>query len=178
MSKCVKNKELAHEPQAYIYRALFFFRCQWCFPQIPPPYPGYAKTYVRLSRTGRNLVWTCQPLAWIFCGTGTVLIRKNKETVENYLQIMAELIFISKVIKANLILDKISLHIPFNFAIPQSFHYFVFTSSILVLSQKQFTRVIVRLKALNAWLFLSFEFWTKLFGQELLGFGQPNLIHV
>ena len=25
MSKCVKNKELAHEPQAYIYRALFLF---------------------------------------------------------------------------------------------------------------------------------------------------------
>ena len=24
MSKCVKNKEVAHEPQAYIYRALFF----------------------------------------------------------------------------------------------------------------------------------------------------------
>ena len=34
---------------------------------------------------------------------------------------------------------------------------FVFTSSILVLSQKQFTREIVWLKTLNAWLFLSFE---------------------
>ena len=34
---------------------------------------------------------------------------------------------------------------------------FVFTSSILALSQKQFTKVIVKLKTLNAWLFLSFE---------------------
>ena len=33
---------------------------------------------------------------------------------------------------------------------------FVFTSSILALSQKQFTKVIVKLKTLNAWLFFSF----------------------
>ena len=32
------------------------------------------------------------------------------------------------------------------------------------------------LKTLNARFFLSFEFWAKLFGQELLGFGQQNLI--
>ena len=49
---------------------------------------------VWLSGTGRNLrvVWTRQPLAWIVWSTSTFLIRKNKETVENCLQIMVELI--------------------------------------------------------------------------------------
>ena len=86
--------------------------------------PGYAKTYVQLSGTGRNLVRTCKPLARLVRGTSMFLIRKNKETVENCLQIMVEVKFILKVIKANLMLDKISLNIPFNFAIPQSFHLF------------------------------------------------------
>ena len=121
---------------------------------------GCAKTYVRLSGTGRNLVQTCIPLTWLFCGTSTFLIRKNKETAENCLQITVK--FILKVIKANLVLDKIRLNIPFNFTIPQSFS-FVFRSSILGLSQKQFTRVIMWLKTWNSWLFLSFEFWAKLF---------------
>ena len=82
---------------------------------------------------------------------------------------------ILKVIKANLLLDKIRFNIPFNFAIPQSFHFW-FRSSILGLSQKQFMRVIMWLETWNTWLFLSFEFRAKLFGQELLDFGQPNWI--
>ena len=41
-------------------------------------------------------------------------LEKNKETVENCLQITVK--------KANLILDEIMLNIPFNFAIPRSFH--------------------------------------------------------
>lgn len=36
---------------------------------------------------------------------------------------------------------------------------------------------LIWLKTLNAQLFLSFEFLAKLFGQELLGFRQPNLIY-
>ena len=55
-------------------------------------------------------------------------------------------------------------------------HFIVFTSSVLGLSQKQFTRVIMWLTTLNAWLFLSFEIQAKLFLTRNLGFGQPNLI--
>ena len=51
--------------------------------------------------------------------------KKNKETVENCLQITVELKFILKVTKANLILDEIMLNIPFNFPIPRSFHSFL-----------------------------------------------------
>ena len=58
--------------------------------------------------------------------TSTFLIRKNKETVENCLQITVELKFILKlVITANLILNKIKLNIPFNLATPRSFHLFL-----------------------------------------------------
>ena len=62
--------------------------------QINIMWTGYTKTYVWLSGTGRNLrvVWTRQPLAWIVWSTSTFSIRKNKETVENCLQIMVELI--------------------------------------------------------------------------------------
>ena len=46
--------------------------------------------------------------------TSTFLIRKNKEAVENCLQITEELKFILKLVKtANLILRKIRLNIPF-----------------------------------------------------------------
>ena len=51
---------------------------------------GCAKTYVRLSGTGRNLVRTCNPLTRLVHGTRTFLIRKNKETVENSLEITVE----------------------------------------------------------------------------------------
>ena len=54
---------------------------------------GCTKTYVRLSRTGRNLVQTCKPLAWLVCGTSSFLIRKNTGTVENWLQIKVEFKF-------------------------------------------------------------------------------------
>ena len=57
--------------------------------------------------------------------TSTFLIRKNKETVENCLQI-TELKFILKLVKtANLILRKIRLNIPFNLATPRPFHLFL-----------------------------------------------------
>ena len=53
-----------------------------------------AKTYVRFSGTGGNLVRTCKPLKWLVCGTGTFLIRKNTQTVEkNWLQVTVELKF-------------------------------------------------------------------------------------
>ena len=80
--------------------------------------------------------------------------KKNKETVENCLQITVELKFILKVTKANLILDEIMLNIPFNFPIPRSFHSFL---------RAPFFSQLWLIKA-------------KLFGQELFGFGQPNFI--
>ena len=58
-------------------------------------------------------------------GQARFYLEKNKETVENCLQIMVEVTFILKVIKANLRLDKISLNIPLNFAISWSFHLFL-----------------------------------------------------
>ena len=61
---------------------------------------GCTKTYVRLSRTGRNLVQTCKPLAWLVCGTSSFLIRKNTGTVENWLQIKVEFKFMLLAIKA------------------------------------------------------------------------------
>ena len=84
---------------------------------------GCAKTYVRWSRMGRNLVQTCKPLTWLVYGTSTFLIRKNTGTIENWLQITVELKFIL-VIKANLMLDEMRSNIPFNFAILQPFHLF------------------------------------------------------
>ena len=61
---------------------------------------GCTKTYVRLSRTGRNLVQTCKPLAWLVCGRSSFLIRKNTGTVENWLQIKVEFKFMLLAIKA------------------------------------------------------------------------------
>ena len=64
------------------------------------PRTGCTKTYVRLSRTGRNLVHTCKPLTWLVRGTSSFLIRKNTGTVENWLQIKVEFKFMLLVIKA------------------------------------------------------------------------------
>ena len=94
---------------------------------------GCPKTYVRLSGTVRNLVWTCKPLKWLIVGQAHFSLEKNTETVENWLQITVELKFILYSHKSNLILDKLRLTFPFYFAT------------------------------------------LRLFGQELLGFGQPNV---
>ena len=89
---------------------------------------GCAKTYVRLSGTGRNLVRTWKPLTWFVRGTSTFLIfnrqKKNRNSwklTSNYNRIKIYLIVINK---ANLILDKIMLNIPFNFAMPRPFYLF------------------------------------------------------
>ena len=90
------------------------------------PSTGCTETYVRLTWTGRKLVLLCKPLTWLVYRTSTFLIRKNKETVENCLQITLELKFVLKlVITANLILNKIRLNIPFNLATPRSFYLFL-----------------------------------------------------
>ena len=84
-----------------------------------------AKTCVRFSGTGRNLVRTCKPLTRLVHGTSSFLIRKNTATVENWLQITVELKFMLLVIKVNLMLDEIRFNIPFNFAILRPFHLFL-----------------------------------------------------
>ena len=123
--------------------------------QINIMWTGYTKTYVWLSRTGKNLVRICKPLTWLVHRTSTFLIRKIKETKKksssNYSSIKIHL--------KNLILDKIRFKIVFLLTSPFHSHFinFVFTSSILGLSQKQFTRVIMWFKTLNARLFLSFK---------------------
>ena len=61
---------------------------------FPSKHWGCAKTYVRLSGTGRNVVQTCKPLSWLVHGTSTFLTRKNTETVKNWLQIAVEFVFL------------------------------------------------------------------------------------
>ena len=61
---------------------------------FPSKHSGCAKTYVRLSGTGTNVVQTCQPLSWLVHGTSTFLTRKITETVKNWLQIAVELVFL------------------------------------------------------------------------------------
>jgi len=78
-------------------------------------------------------------------------------------------------IKANLILEKIRLNIPFNFSIARPFHLFLQAPL-----QAQVKNNIYKdnnvIKNIKCPIVLRFEFLAKLFGQELLGFGQPNLI--
>ena len=68
------------------------FYCQSVINILSKKTAGCAKTYVRSSGTGRNLLWTCKPLTWLLRETSTFLIRKNMETVENWLQITVELL--------------------------------------------------------------------------------------
>ena len=72
---------------------LHYAQCRKDFKKFKP---GCAKTYVRLSGIGRNLLQTT-----------TFLSRKNT------------------VIKENLLLGKIRLNIPFSFAIPWPFNLFL-----------------------------------------------------
>ena len=108
--------------------------------------------------------------------TSTFFIRKNKETVENCLQMTVELKFTLKVIKANLIFNKIRLNIPFT-TLPFHGHFICFyelhlrfKSKTMILIYKG-NNVIKNIKCS-----IVFEFRAKFFGQELLGFRQPNLI--
>ena len=61
---------------------------------FPSKHSGCAKTYVRLSWTGTNVVQTCKPFSWLVHGTSTFLTGKNTETVKNWLQIAVELVFL------------------------------------------------------------------------------------
>ena len=78
-----------------------------------------------MSNCAGQIEISCKPLTCFICGTSTFLIKRNEETVENCLHITVELKFILKVIKANHILDKLRLNIPFNFTILRSFHLFL-----------------------------------------------------
>ena len=84
---------------------------------------------------------------------------------------------IFKVLKGNLILDKIRLNIPFNFAIPRPFHFF--TSSVQVIfrfKSKTIYKANNTIKNIKCLTVFEFQVSAKLFGQELLDFGQPSLI--
>ena len=93
-----------------------------------------AKTYVPLSGTGRNLVWTCKPLTWVH-GTSTVSIRKKNRNswklTSNYSRI--KIIIYLLVIKANLILDKINKVIKFILTSPFHGHFICFYELCLAL---------------------------------------------
>ena len=127
---------------------------------------GCAKTFVRLSGTGRSLhvVRTCKPLTWLVCGTSTFLITKKKDC----LQITVELKFILKVINTNLIQLRHSMVISF-----------VFESSVFTIRFKSKTRVIMWLKTSNTRLLFKFQAKINFLDfTRSLRFRQSNLMYM